>query len=70
MKEDTNMQEGLPVVLKIPDLMRVLGISRTLAYEIIHRQGFPVVRLGRTVRIPRDALLKWLEAQVDTQVVA
>jgi excisionase family DNA binding protein len=53
----------LPLVLKIPDLMRVLSISRTLAYEVIHRQGFPAVRIGRTVRIPRDALMKWLEEQ-------
>ena len=53
----------LPLVLKIPDLMRVLSISRTLANEVIHRQGFPAVRIGRTVRIPRDALMKWLEEQ-------
>jgi excisionase family DNA binding protein len=53
----------LPLVLKIPDLMRVLSISRTLAYEVIHRQGFPAVRIGRTVRIPRDALMKWIEEQ-------
>ena len=55
--------ESLPLVLKTPDLTRVLGISRTLAYEMIHRKGFPVVRTGRTVRIPRDAMMKWLEAQ-------
>jgi excisionase family DNA binding protein len=53
----------LPLLLKIPDLMRVLSISRTLAYEVIHRQGFPAVRTGRTVRIPRDALMKRLEEQ-------
>ena len=51
----------LPVVLTMRQLQEVLQISRPKAYELAHQQGFPAVRLGRVIRIPRDALLQWLE---------
>jgi len=35
-----------------------LGIGRTLAYELIRREAFPVavIRLGRRIVVPRAAL--------------
>jgi excisionase family DNA binding protein len=53
----------LPLVLTIPDLQRVLGISRVTAYELVHRQDFPAVRIGRCIRIPRESLLRWLTSE-------
>jgi excisionase family DNA binding protein len=53
--------DELPVVLTIKQLREVLQISRPKAYELAHQAGFPSVRFGRTIRIPRDALLRWLE---------
>ena len=53
--------DDLPVVLTMRQLREVLQISRPKAYELAHQKGFPVVRFGRVIRIPRDALLRWLE---------
>jgi excisionase family DNA binding protein len=55
--------EALPLVLTVSDLQKVLRVSRVKAYELVNQQGFPTVRFGRVIRIPRDGLLKWLEAQ-------
>jgi excisionase family DNA binding protein len=44
-------------------IQKILGLSRLKAYELPHQQGFPVVRFGRAIRVPRDAFLKWLETQ-------
>ncbi|MCL6610096.1 MAG: helix-turn-helix domain-containing protein [Peptococcaceae bacterium] len=49
--------------LTVEAFQRMLGISRAKAYETIHKPGFPVLRLGRAVRIPRQALMQWIEKQ-------
>ena len=42
----------LPMILRVEDLMPILGIGRNTAYELI--------RIGRQIRIPREALLEFL----------
>ena len=49
--------ESLPELLTIPEVMRVARIGRTAAYELARSGGVPVVRFGRTVRVPRAALV-------------
>ncbi len=51
------------VVLSMAELAAAMGIGRSKAYELTHRPGFPVVRLGRRVVIPVDSLKIWLEDQ-------
>ena len=48
---------------KVEDLCGLLGISRPTAYELVHREDFPKVRVGRRLLIPRAGLEKWLEEQ-------
>ena len=53
----------LPTVLTMQHVQEILGISRAKTYELAHRREFPVVRLGRTMRVPREAFLRWLNTQ-------
>ncbi len=53
----------LPLLLTVQDLADLLQIGRNAAYEQCHRSGFPAVRIGKQLRIPRDALLRWLDTQ-------
>ena len=55
--------EGLPAVLNLRHVQEVLGISRPKVYELAHSQGFPTVRIGRSIRVPRQLFLRWLEGQ-------
>lgn len=55
--------DDLPLVLTIEHVRQALRISRQKAYELPHTKGFPAVRFGRAIRVPRDAFLKWLEMQ-------
>lgn len=57
----------LPLLLTVRDLAVLLQIGRNNAYEMCHRPGFPSFRLGKQVRIPRDALMRWLEAQASPE---
>lgn len=50
----------LPMTLLVEDLMPLLGIGRNTAYELIRSGQIRSVRIGRQIRIPRDALLEFL----------
>ncbi len=53
--------EELPPVLTMNDVARYLRIGRTVAYELAHRPDFPAVRIGRLIRVNREAFLRWCE---------
>jgi excisionase family DNA binding protein len=54
-------EQELPLVMRVEDVQRALSISRLKAYELVHQQGFPTLRIGRTIRVPRTLFLRWVE---------
>lgn len=50
-------------ILTVPEAAELLKISAKTAYAWSHMDGFPAMKLGNTVRIPRSLLLSWVEAQ-------
>lgn len=48
-------------VLTIKDLMERLRISKNVAYDLIKQEGFPVIKIKSTYRIPKQGLEKWLD---------
>ena len=52
------------LTLSVDELAATMGVSRPKAYELVNTPGFPVVRVGRRIRIPVAALERWLETQV------
>lgn len=50
----------LPMTLRVGDLMPILGIGRNTAYELIRSGQIRSVRIGRQIRIPREAMLEFL----------
>jgi excisionase family DNA binding protein len=64
--------DELPEVLTIEEAAKVLRIGRGAAYALARRylatdgrEGLPVVRLGRSLRVPRAKLLGLLEVGGD-----
>lgn len=53
----------LPLVLEVDEIAAVLRISRALAYEVLHQHGFPTVRIGKRMVVPRDAFIAWIHNQ-------
>ena len=50
-----------PLLLTVPQVAKKLGLSRAMVYVLINREGLPVIRLGRAVRISVTSLQKWVE---------
>ena len=49
------------LTVPVVEAARLLGISRTLAYQAIKRGQLPAISVGRRLLVPRAALIRMLE---------
>ncbi len=61
MNEIYKSYEELPLMLSVPQLASVLGISRASAYALVKRADFPILNIGSRIVIPKDKLISWVE---------
>src|SRR5262249_7142281 len=52
--------DRLPLLLKAGEVASLLGISRSTAFVMMASGELPVIRIRRSVRVPRDALYGWI----------
>ena len=57
----------LPLVLNATQLADVLSISRANAYNLLHREDFPTLHIGKRMLVPRDKLVRWMDEQARVQ---
>ena len=58
--------DELPLMLSVPEVAAVLGISRAGAYELLRSKGFPSLSIGSRIIVPKDKFTAWIEAQYAT----
>ena len=54
--------DELPLMLNGVQVAAVLGISRAGAYELVHSEGFPTLKIGSRIVVPKDRLREWIDA--------
>ena len=64
-KETFKSYEDLPLMLSVPETAAALGISRAGAYELARSEGFPALRIGTRIVIPKDKLQEWVDKQTE-----
>ena len=52
--------DDLPLMLSVPDVASVLGISRAGAYELVRSDGFPSLRIGSRI-VPKEKFIGWIK---------
>jgi len=57
---DLTSWDNLPVTLTVPEAAKVLNIGLRQTYELAQLKDFPARRFGRSVRISRDGLRRWM----------
>ena len=57
-KKKLKNYDDLPLVLDVDDVRRIMGISRTSAYELVRTPGFPAFRSGRLIKVRLDGKRK------------
>lgn len=54
------------MLLTVEDVQNVTQLGRTKVYEMIRTGELPVIRIGRSVRVRRETLERWL-AELEEQ---
>ena len=64
MQESTfTNYDQLPLFLNANTVAQVLGVSISSAYELMHEEVFPSVRIGSRFVVPKDKCQQWVERQ-------
>ena len=53
--------EQLPLSLCASDIAAVLSISRANAYNLLRREDFPTLHIGKRMVVPKDRFIQWIE---------
>ena len=53
----------LPLFLNANLVAQVLGVSISSAYELMHETGFPALRIGSRIVVPKEKFRQWVDAQ-------
>ena len=62
MKHSTyTSYDDLPLMLSVAEVAAVLGISRAGAYELARSSGFPALKIGSRIVVPKEAFIRWVE---------
>ena len=53
--------DELPLFLNSELVAKVLGISPSSGYELMHQPDFPVLRVGSRMVVPKEKFIQWVE---------
>lgn len=51
----------LPLFLNASLVSQVLGVSPSSGYELMHEPGFPVLKVGCRMVVPKEKFIQWVE---------
>ena len=55
--------DQLPLFLNAELVSKTLGIAPSSAYELMHETGFPALRIGNRIVVPKEEFRRWVDAQ-------
>ena len=53
--------DELPLFLNADTVAKALGISPASGYELLHEPGFPSLRVGNRIIVPKEKFIQWVE---------
>jgi len=56
-----NNYDDLPLFLNAELVAKVLGVSPSSSYELMHEPGFPVLKVGSRMVVPKEKFIWWVE---------
>ena len=51
----------IPLFLNAELVAKVLGVSPSSSYELMHEPGFPVVKIGNRMLVPKENFIRWVD---------
>lgn len=62
-RSDYTDYDQLPLYLNAEMTAKLLGISLSSAYELMHEEGFPALRIGNRIVVPKEKFCRWVDRQ-------
>ena len=59
--------DNLPLFLNAATVAKVLGIAPSSSYELLHEPGFPVLKIGSRMVVPKEKFIEWVEQHTGGQ---
>ena len=60
-KSEYKSYDDLPLFLNAELVAKVLGVSPSSGYELMHEPGFPVLKIGSRMVVPKEKFIAWVE---------
>lgn len=65
MQSTIKNYDELPLYLNALDISKLLGVSKSKAYELMSRNEFPSIKLGGRVLVEREKFINWLDKKAE-----
>ena len=52
--------DELPLFLNAATVAKVLGVSPSSGYELMHELDFPVLKVGSRMVVPKEQFVEWV----------
>lgn len=59
-KSEYQSYDELPLFLNSETVAKVLGVSSSSAYELMHEPDFPMLRIGNRMVVPKEQFIQWV----------
>jgi len=60
-KSEFKSYDELPLFFNAELVAQVLGIAPSSAYELMHEERFPVLKIGNRMVVPKEKFIRWVE---------
>ena len=60
--------DELPLMLSVPEVAAVLGISRAGAYELVKGKDFPALKIGSRIVVSKEKFIEWVDEKTSAPV--
>ncbi len=54
--------DELPLFLNAETVAKTLGVSPATSYELLHESGFPSLKIGNRIVVPKEQFIQWVQA--------
>ena len=52
--------DELPLFLNAETVAKVLGVSSSSGYELMHEKDFPTLKIGNRIVVPKEQFINWV----------
>ena len=56
--------DELPLFLNAGTIAKVLGIANSTAYELMHENDFPALKIGNRLIVPKEKFKLWIDSKI------